>query len=116
MEIRVKEHKNYWSVDCSASGSIDIPKDGRWAFNGDYERPTFAPSMNETRGKAGQSHADFEADPHPWRNHVFIRDGFIEYLSDCTHEWAGKRVEIEPIPIELIGYYYPNGLKGEKTK
>ena len=29
--------------------------------------------------------------------HSFIRDGFIEYLSDCTHSLAGKTVELKEL-------------------
>ena len=28
------------------------------------------------------------------RCHSFIRDGKIQYLNDCTHEFAGKTVEL----------------------
>lgn len=36
----------------------------------------------------------------PWKSnglvcHLFIRDGRIEFLSDCTHKLAGKTVEME---------------------
>lgn len=27
--------------------------------------------------------------------HSFVRNGKIEFLSDCTHELAGKTVELE---------------------
>jgi hypothetical protein len=91
---KVYESATHWTVECPASGHIEIPKDGRWIFNGDYERPSFHPSVNETRGKVDQTLAEMASDPNVWRNHVFIRDGHIEYLSDCTHEFAGRTVEI----------------------
>jgi hypothetical protein len=31
------------------------------------------------------------------RCHLFITDGKIEYLADCTHELAGKTVEMEEV-------------------
>ena len=49
-----------------------------WSFNGDFEKPTFRPSMkNVTTGE-----------------HFFVTDGKIEYLSDCKHEMAGKTVDM----------------------
>lgn len=34
----------------------------------------------------------------PARCHLFIRAGQIEFLGDCTHEFAGKTVPMEPLP------------------
>lgn len=55
---------------------------GHWTFNGDLDKPTFSPSMlayaNNTHG----------------RDHFFVRDGKIEYLSDCDHELAGKTIDM----------------------
>jgi len=31
------------------------------------------------------------------RCHSFITDGVIDYLSDCTHELAGKKVNLPPL-------------------
>lgn len=57
---------------------------GRWTFNGDYERPTFSPSIlvyeNPRSGRP--------------RTHCFVRDGRIEYLSDSTHALAGQTVDL----------------------
>lgn len=49
-----------------------------WSFNGDFENPTFRPSMrNVATGE-----------------HFFATDGKIQYLSDCRHEMAGKTVDM----------------------
>lgn len=57
-----------------------------WGFNGDEEKPTFSPSVlarwNEGEGKT------------PKVCHSFVRDGEIEYLTDCTHHLAGKKVKL----------------------
>lgn len=53
-----------------------------WGFNGDVDKPTFTPSvavLNVTPD--GES-----------RCHSFIRNGVIEYLSDCDHALAGRRI------------------------
>ena len=52
-----------------------------WYWNGDKEKPTFSPSLL-TKSYRGQQDI---------RNHVFIRNGVIEFLSDCSHELAGKK-------------------------
>lgn len=57
-----------------------------WGWNGSNDKPTFTPSIL-TRIPWGRSVREII-------NHVFIRDGRISYLSDCTHEYAGKNLEL----------------------
>ena len=59
-------------------------KRNAWTFNGDYNKPTFNPSLLVTM--------DFPDGQR--RCHSFIRDGQIQYLNDCTHELKGQTVEI----------------------
>lgn len=58
-----------------------------WKFNGDSHRPTFTPSLlcRRTFGAAREEQVC----------HSFITDGQIRFLSDCTHELAGKTVPLE---------------------
>jgi len=65
--------------------------DGRagWFFNGDYERPTFAPSMYSVARNTGEGIEEV--------CHSFVRDGLIEYLSVCTHAMAGQTVDLPEI-------------------
>ncbi len=58
-----------------------------WTFNDDMDRPTFSPSLL-CRWTEGEEHT-------PKRCHLFVRDGRIEFCGDCTHELAGKTVEME---------------------
>ena len=57
-----------------------------WSFNGDVNNPTFSPSVL----------VDFTYGAEKKREvcHSFVRNGKIEFLSDCTHELAGKIVDI----------------------
>lgn len=55
-----------------------------WTFNGDRNNPTINPSVLVTRKMPNGEE----------RCHSFIRDGKIQYLNDCTHEFAGKTVEL----------------------
>ena len=57
-----------------------------WGWNGDLKRPTFSPSIL-TRIPWGPERKEIV-------NHVFIQDGMISYLNDCTHEFAGKTMEL----------------------
>lgn len=80
----------------------------RWGFNGDYDRPTFSPSVLLKSGHfcSGQEGKDcwctYEArlgKPAPFKCsicHSFVRDGQIQFLSDCTHELAGQTVPLQP--------------------
>lgn len=58
-----------------------------WAFNGDLDRPTISPSVN-----------------YVGVCHHFVRDGRIEFLSDCTHDLAGQTVDLPEWPA-----VYPEG-------
>lgn len=70
--------------------NLALPVDGfagSWDYNGDKYNPTFSPSIiTEYRGENIRIIL---------RNHVFIREGMIQYLPDCTHEYAGKTI---PLP------------------
>lgn len=81
-----------------------------WQFNGSFENPTFSPSILVKSTKlTDKGLADLEAwekAGYPSRNgesfdsvptvcHSFVRDGKIQYLNDCTHELAGKTVELK---------------------
>ena len=79
-----------------------------WGFNGDVDRPTFSPSLlcqglmypsgnqfpNEdeiNRMKAGENLRSLMT---PRVCHSFIREGKMQFLSDCTHKFAGQTVEL----------------------
>ena len=60
-----------------------------WGFNGSLEAPTFTPSILSTR-TYGYSNEKLVC-------HSFVRDGKIEFLSDCTHSLAGQTVELKDV-------------------
>lgn len=73
-------------------GKIESPhvaKQPHWDFNGDFESPTFSPSILST--------AELGSDRQRWVCHSFVRGGCIEYLMDCTHDGAGKTVTLDDI-------------------
>ena len=60
---------------------VEVPSGGGWSWNGSMDAPTFSPSLLCNQG------SDFVC-------HSFVREGTIEFLSDCFHELAGHTVEI----------------------
>ena len=52
-----------------------------WTFNDNFEKPSFSPSLNY-------------ATQHK-RCHLFLKDGNIEYCTDCWHQYAGQKIPLE---------------------
>lgn len=78
-----------------------------WTFNGDYNKPTFSPSIlvrsGHYTGREDKTNCWCTyAKEHPDEDipfkcgicHSFITDGKIQFLGDCTHELAGQTVEL----------------------
>lgn len=60
--------------------------DSRWSFNGDFEKPTFSPSLLVEIGHY----------PNPSDIcHSFVTDGKMQFLNDCTHKLAGQTVDLK---------------------
>lgn len=57
--------------------------DERWTFNGDMNKPTFKPSLLNTK-----------PNDKKYRCHLFLTDGKIIYLNDCSHDFAGKEIDL----------------------
>lgn len=55
-----------------------------WTWNGSVDAPTVRPSVL-TRG----GNPDNETICHCW-----INDGKVQFLGDCTHEFAGRTVDL----------------------
>lgn len=68
-----------------------------WDFNGDIENPTFSPSVLQKIEWTNRPERPVEI------CHSFVRNGKIEFLGDCTHELAGKTVEMLDANIESFG-------------
>lgn len=64
----------------------------QWSFNGDYERPTFTPSMRISWGMG--------ADRPVRQCHYFVTDGQIRYCADSTHALAGLTVNLPDVPAK----------------
>lgn len=92
----------------------------RWTWNGDVDRPVFGPSVLVTghwytpKGAADEQAWQDAGCPQPrpqfetadTRCHTFVgcngaQPGQIIFLSDCTHELAGKVVDMADVPVYL---------------
>ena len=98
----------FWCPGCKSAHSVRVTTGrGDWLFNGNYDLPTFTPSVLVTwlrpNGHINENPAPFgfpsqNERPDLWieeRCHSFVRDGQIQFLGDCTHEFAGKTVPLE---------------------
>lgn len=81
-----------------------------WSFNGNFDRPTFTPSIlvrgnkvvKDERGKwTGDWERDGSGNLIPDICHSFITDGQIQFLGDCTHGMAGQTVPLQPYHDEV---------------
>lgn len=87
----------FWCPGCDEAHQVGPS----WAFNGDGDKPTFSPSILVTgpsRFLNDEEHAIVMAggkvELPQMRCHSFITDGRIQFLGDCTHELAGKTVDL----------------------
>lgn len=83
----------FWCPGCDGAHVVRVEGPGsHWGYNGDPERPTFTPSVLVTYN--GRDAGIDDAPPAVC--HSFVRDGRIQFLSDCTHAMAGQTVDLPP--------------------
>lgn len=79
------EHE--FRVDLTGNGIWQRNGGDVWTFDGDWDKPTFHPSM-------GANLHNYES-RHP-RCHSYLENGRWRFLSDCSHELAGQTVDMVP--------------------
>jgi len=67
-----------------------LPTKRGWTFNGNTDKPTFAPSFKYTSN---------EGTPPSEVCHYNLIDGALNFHNDCTHLLKGKSVPLPPIPV-----------------
>ena len=100
----------YWCQGCEKRHVvwIDAPDRPCWTWNGNAERPTFAPSVlvrwTEHMPPVTPENLE-EWKVNPWSQtdidhicHTFITDGRVQFLGDCTHRLAGQTLELPDLP------------------
>lgn len=91
-----------------------------WSFNGNEQAPTFQPSLLNTgvRHKT-MTDADWleydklvaeKGERAPLQDprfrhvcHLFLNDGVLDFLGDCTHHLAGQKVPLPDLPADEGG-------------
>jgi hypothetical protein len=85
-----------WTVDIESetiSPSVLLHENWRMPKDWDYEK---APK-DENGELLKQENGKILGAIKSYRCHSFVRNGKIQYLNDCTHELAGKTVDMEKI-------------------
>ena len=96
----------FWCSPCGTHHSFrtKLAKGERaplWTFNGDMEKPTFTPSLlyRFTRDRDNRPNPDGTyPNPVDFRCHLFLTNGQIQYLGDCSHSLRGQTVPLPELP------------------
>lgn len=102
----------FFCPGCKEPHTITVRKEPHpcWSWNGDAEKPVFGPSISvkSVQHLTDEQHAAWMAGgalptPVPTHCHSFVgcngaQPGEIIFLSDCTHELAGKTVPLAELP------------------
>jgi hypothetical protein len=90
-------HLYFWCPGCKGFNFYNVgkPNSGghNWDFNGDFEKPTFTPSLRYVGGPTGSL------------CHLFVTAGKIAYCTDCPHEYNGKTIDLPIIDAETFAYH-----------
>ena len=81
----------YWAAEYQKQVEMGYKKPKQrdtWDFDGNYDSPTFSPSMLSNSG---------QSDPDRPLCHSFLQQGQWHFLGDCTHDLAGQTVPMVPI-------------------
>lgn len=78
----------FWDIGLEQPSAFYISGDQLWKWNENYASPTVYPSVLLCGN-------DF-------RSHLFIQDGKLKYLSDCSHSYAGKTVDMVEFPPDWV--------------
>lgn len=70
---------------CETHHALPVEGPRAWSFNGDYNAPSLQPSILVNAGRRN---------PTMPLCHLYVTDGKIQFLSDCTHSLAGQIVEM----------------------
>lgn len=103
----------FWCPGCEEHHGIRVDGSRGWQWNQSLEAPTVSPSIlvNATRALVDgkpvhllRYEGEYPCETIKFICHSFVKEGRIEFLSDCSHSLAGQTVElpdidsIEPFP------------------
>lgn len=89
--LRTEEGYRHWCPGCNEKHYINTDEGSgpKWSFNGNWDTPTFTPSVSISWGDQ----------PGARRCHYNITDGQVIFHGDCTHELKGMTVPLPDLPV-----------------
>lgn len=78
----------WYCPGCKCDHGVPVVGGRAWGWNNSLTNPTITPSV------LVHSHPRHEQPDQP-RCHCYVHNGLIVFLSDCTHEFVGRTVEME---------------------
>lgn len=94
----------FWCPGCEEMHQVTVQDEVNrqgpiWGFNGNFDRPTFTPSILVRWSEPSDVPEEFDdTSKDKWMAcHSFVIDGQIQFLGDCTHPLAGQTVPLEPL-------------------
>lgn len=89
-----KDGKHYsWAFWCPGCEEAHQFKTPPWTFNRSMTKPTVRASILVRGGKGSVKGTNR-------RCHLYVTDGQIKFLTDCTHALKGQTVPMVPMPWE----------------
>ncbi len=96
LEKNIVEYYHFYCPGCKHLHTYAINSDGTgWNFNGNMANPSFSPSLLNTVPIKNEATGVYKTDKE--RCHLILMDGKINYCPDCTHELAGKSIDMVDI-------------------
>lgn len=84
-------------VHCAIPGEVESPHTlnaPHWGFNGDFDNPTFTPSVLASYPLYDE---DDRKEIGKYVCHSFVTDGKIQFLGDCSHALKGQTVDLPEV-------------------
>jgi hypothetical protein len=95
----------FWCPGCKCAHGVRTTGATTWGFNGNMDKPSFTPSIKVEypRWEPPVTPENIEQwRQAPWKQtkrdhvcHLYVTEGVLNFLPDCTHELAGKSVPME---------------------
>ena len=98
----------FWCPGCRHVVGLPVEGSPAWQWDGNVDKPTVSPSVLQTgvEPMTDEQRAHYMATKElpprvEARCHLFLKNGMLEFLSDCTHELAGQTVPLPPWPAGM---------------
>jgi hypothetical protein len=97
-----EDYVRFYCPGCKELHCVPVVPGARrpnWEWNGSLDTPTLSPSILRRTGPFPEDAKVPNLNAERLQVcHSFVREGHIQFLSDCTHELAGQTVPLPPLP------------------